>query len=195
MDNLKIKVILGSTREGRFGDKAANWIFDAAKVRPGVEVELLDLRAFEMPFFDEPITPSTIKEPYTNEAVARWTKKIGEADAFIVATPEYNHGTSAVLKNAFDWVSKEWHDKAVAFVSWGSVGGARAVEQLRLVAVEAQMAPVRNAVHIVAPWMMLNPDGTLKTGALDAYEKAAEGMIDQLIWWGTALKTARGGKQ
>ena len=144
-----------------------------------------------MPFFDQAITPSSIKEPYANEAVARWTKKIAEGDAFIVATPEYNHGTSAVLKNAFDWVSKEWHDKAVGFVAWGSVGGVRAVEQLRLVAVEAQMAPIRNAVHITAPWMLTNSDGTLKAGALDSYQGAADGMLTQLIWWGKVLKSAR----
>ncbi len=124
----------------------------------------------------------------------RWlgeTRKIAEADAFVVCTPEYNHGTSAVLKNAFDWVSKEWHDKAVGFVAWGTVGGARAIQQLQPVVVEAQMAPMRNAVYIMAPWMLLNLDGTLKPNALDPYQGAAEGMLTQLLWWAKALKAAR----
>jgi NAD(P)H-dependent FMN reductase len=195
MENLNIKIILGSTREGRFGDKAAQWIFNIAKKREGIEVELLDLRDYAMPFFDQAVSPLMLKEPYANEAVARWTKKIAEADAIIVATPEYNHGTSAVLKNAFDWVGREWNDKAVGFVAWGSVGGARAIEQLRTVVIEAQMAPIRNAVHIVTPWMLpTNPDGTLKEGALDPYEKSAENMLDQLLWWTRALKAARENK-
>src|SRR5579884_661034 len=145
---LKIKVIIGSTREGRFADKPACWIFNELKKREGVEVELLDLRDFDLPFFNESKTPSSITEPYQNEVVKRWTAKIAEADGFVMVTPEYNHSFSAVLKNAIDWVYKEWNKKAVAFVSYGSVMGGRSIEQLRLVAVEVQMAPVRAAVHI-----------------------------------------------
>jgi NAD(P)H-dependent FMN reductase len=192
MDNLKIKIILGSTREGRFGDKAAQWILELAKKKEELDVELLDLRDYAMPFFNEAITPSSIKEPYTNEAVARWTKKIAEADGFIIATAEYSHGYPAVLKNALDYVYKEWNQKPVGFVAWGGVGGARSVEQLRAVAIELQMAPMRNAVHIVAPWFMVDEKGILKPGALDAYANAAEGMLSQLIWWTKALKSARG---
>src|SRR3990172_6837906 len=98
-----------------------------------------------MPFFNEPMSPSFKREPYKNEAVARFTKKIAEGDDFVMVTTEYNDGTSSVLKNALDWVYPEWNNKPVAFVSYGSVGGARAVEQLRLNAVELQMAPIRNA--------------------------------------------------
>lgn len=191
MENLKIKVILGSTRQGRFGDKAAQWIYEIAKQRTGFDVELLDLRDYAMPLFDEAVTPSQIKEPYANEAVARWTKKIAEADAFIVATPEYNHAPSAALKNAFDYVSKEWAKKPVAYVAWGSVGGARSVEVLRLMAVELQMAPIKAAVYIIAPWMLLDKQGGLPPGALDPMKGAADGMLDQLAWWGNMLKTAR----
>ena len=104
MANLNIKVVLGSTREGRFGDKAAQWILELAKKKAGLDVELLDLRDYAMPFFSEAATPSSIKEPYKNEAVARWTKKIAEADGYIFATAEYNHAYPAVLKNAIDWV-------------------------------------------------------------------------------------------
>ena len=145
---LNIKVIAGSTREGRFSDKAAAWIAEEIKKQEEVVVEVLDLRDYNMPFFNEPMSPSFKQEPYTNEAVTRFTKKIEEGDAFVIVTPEYNHGTSGVLKNALDWVYPEWNNKPIAFVSYGSVGGARAVEQLRLNAIELQMAPIRAAVHI-----------------------------------------------
>ncbi len=190
-NNLKIKVILGSTRKGRFSDKAGHWITGVAKKFPALEVELLDLRDYPMPFFEEAITPSAKKEAYKNGDVKRWTAKIAEADGFIIITPEYNHGYSAVLKNAIDYVWGEWHRKPVAFIAYGSVAGARAVEQLREVAVELQMAPMRNAVHIQAPWTLLGEEGKLKAGALDQYEQAAEHLLEQLSWWGQALKTAR----
>ena len=102
---IQIKVIAGSTREeDRFSDKAAAWIAGEIKKQEGVAVEVLDLRDYDMPFFNEPMSPSFKQEPYKNEAVARFTKKIEEGDAFVIVTPEYNHGTSGVLKNALDWV-------------------------------------------------------------------------------------------
>jgi len=190
-ENLKLKIILGSTRKGRFSDKAGHWIAGVAKKFPELETELLDLRDYPMPFFEESATPNSKKEPYTNEAVVRWTAKIAEADAFIIVAPEYNHGYTAVLKNAIDYVGPEWHNKTIAFVAYGSVAGARSVEQLREVAVELQMAPIRSAVHIQAPWTLLGEEGKLKTGALDSHEPGAEAMLKQLIWWAQALKTAR----
>src|SRR3989344_202706 len=95
--SLHIKVIAGSTRQGRFSDKAAAWIAEEIEKQKGVTVEVLDLRDYAMPFFNEPMSPSFKQEPYKNEAVARFTKKIEEGDAFVMVTPEYNHGTSAVL--------------------------------------------------------------------------------------------------
>ncbi|MBI2610999.1 NAD(P)H-dependent oxidoreductase [Candidatus Kaiserbacteria bacterium] len=190
-DHLKIKVILGSTRPTRFSEYPGRWIFDILKKREGVDAELLDLRDYEMPLFNEAQTPSSKKEPYKNEAVARWSKKIAEADAFIIVSPEYNRGPSGVLKNALDWVYPEWNQKAVAFVSYGTVGGARAIEALRISAIELQMAPIRNSVNIPSHWNLRESDGSLKVGALDTYERAAEGMIDQLIWWTKVLKRAR----
>jgi len=145
---LQIKVIAGSTREGRFSDRAAHWIAGVIEKQPGVLVEVLDLRDYDMPFFDAPAPPSMKSVPYAHPAVAAWTQKIKEADAFVMVTPEYNHATSGVLKNAIDWVYEEWHNKPVAFVSYGSAGGARAVENLRLIAGELQMADIRNAVLI-----------------------------------------------
>lgn len=191
--SLDIKVIAGSTREGRFSDKAATWIEEEIKKQKGVTVEVLDLRDYEMPFFNESVSPSYKQEPYKNEAVARFTKKIEEGDAFVIVTPEYNHGTSGVLKNALDWVYQEWNNKPVAFVSYGSVGGARAIEQLRLVAVELQMAPIRNAIHIPGEQYFPVVFGKTKASELFALQtEKAEAMIAQLLWWAHALKNARG---
>ena len=189
---LNIKVIVGSTREARFSDKAAAWITGEIRKQKEIEVETLDLRNYDMPFYNEPVSPSYKQEPFKNEAVARFTKKIAEGDAFVIVTPEYNHGTSGVLKNALDWVYPEWNSKPVAFVSYGSVGGARAVEQLRLNAIELQMAPIRQAVHIPQHWNLLDEKGNLKEGALESFTKSAEAMLVQLIWWTRALKNARG---
>jgi NAD(P)H-dependent FMN reductase len=145
---LSVKVILGSTREGRFGDKPAHWIRDEAARLAGVEAELLDLRDFPLPFFDRPTSPAREKGVYPNPAVTRWAEHIARADAYVVVTPEYNHGYPAVLKNAFDHIFGEWSRKPIGFVSYGNAGGARAIEQLRLVAVEFGMWPIRAAIHI-----------------------------------------------
>jgi len=190
---LQIKVIAGSTREGRFSDKAAAWIAEEIKKQDGVAVEVLDLRNYDMPFFNELMSPAFKQSPYKNEAVARFTKKINEGDAFVVVTPEYNHGTSGVLKNALDWVYQEWNNKPVAFVSYGSVGGSRAVEHLRQNVIELQMAPIRNSVHI--PGEQYFPVVFGKTQASDLFAlqaDKAEAMITQLLWWTRALKNARG---
>lgn len=190
---LNIKVIAGSTREGRFSDKAAVWIAEEIKTQNEVVVEVLDLRDYNMPFFNEPVSPSFKQEPFKDEAVARFTKKIAEADAFVIVTPEYNHGTSGVLKNALDWVYPEWNNKPVAFVSYGGVGGARAVEQLRLNAVELQMAPIRAAVHIPGEQYFQVLFGKMDAKDLFALvSKQSEAMISQLLWWTRALKNARG---
>ena len=186
---LKIKVILGSTRQQRFGEQPAKYIVERAKAKR-LDVELLDLRDYPLPFFDEAMSPTmaVMKNSYPYPVSAKWTEKIGEADGFIVVAAEYNHGYTAVLKNAMDYVSVEWNKKPVAFVGYGGVGGARAVGQLREVAVELQMAPIRTAIHISNFWNLLDEKGQLKTESFDA---TAEQMLDQLIWWGEALKAAR----
>ncbi len=188
MSKLKIQIIIGSVRQTRFGVQPANWIYEKAKKLEGLEVELIDLKDWPLPFFDEPKSPSTSGGVYENPDGARWADKIGEADGYIIVAPEYNHGYSAVLKNAMDWVYKQWNNKPVAFVSYGTVGGARAVEQLRQVAVEVQMTPIRAAIHMVAPWNLLDAQGQLKT---ESFEKAGDDMLAQLVWWTTALKKAR----
>jgi NAD(P)H-dependent FMN reductase len=189
MDKLKIQIIMGSTRQGRFGEQPAKWIYELARKRENLDVELLDLRDYPMPFFDEAVSPAMANPmQYTNEVAEKWVNKIAEADGYIFVTPEYNHGYSAVLKNAIDYAYREWNKKPVGFVAYGSVGGARAVEQLRQVVAELQMASMRTSVHIVAPWNLLNENGKLKT---EQFDSSANTMLDQLIWWGRALKEAR----
>ncbi len=191
-DKLKIKVITGSVRTGRFNDKAAAWVVSELGKNEQVEAELVDLIDYELPFFNEAISPSMKTEPYADKSVARFTQKIAEGDAFILVTPEYNHSTSGVLKNALDWVYQEWNNKPVAFVSYGSVGGARAVEHLRLIAVELQMAPIRNAVHIPGEQYFPVLFGQAPAEPMFAgLQKPAEGMISQLVWWALTLRFGR----
>ena len=189
---IDLKIIIGSTRPNRFSEKAAEWFLNIVKKESQFNVEVLDLRDYPMPFYEEPISPSQMKVgEYQNDVVNKWGKKIEDGEAFVIISPEYNHGYAAVLKNALDYVYAPWNKKPIGFVSYGSVGGGRAVEQLREVAVELQMTPIRSAVHIQAPWNLLEADGSLENGALDSYEKTAEGMLEQLMWWAKALKAAR----
>ena len=189
--SLNIKIILASVREGRFGDKPAEWITKIAKEKEELSVELLDLRDYSLPIFQEGVSPAEIKGEYRTPEINRWAKKIAEADAFIIVAPEYNHGYPSSLKNNIDYLYKEWNNKPICFVAYGSTGGARAIQQLRQVSTELQMAPIRNSVHIMSPWFLTENDGTLKAGVLDIYVKSAESMLGQLIWWANALKKAR----
>ena len=194
-DNLKIKVIIGTTRKGRFSEKPAAWIFDLLKQRDGVEAELLDLRDYALPFFEEAESPSSKKAPYTNPVVAKWTQKIAEADGFIVVTGEYNHGYPAVLKNALDYVSSnEWGNKPIAFVSYGSALGNRAIVALRVVSIELGMAPIKYAVNISGDIYKAasQAEGDAAKSAFSSLNDKASGVIDQIIKWGKALKGVRG---
>jgi NAD(P)H-dependent FMN reductase len=187
-----ISVIVGSTREGRFSEKPARWILQHLKKREGVDARLLDLRDFPMPFFDEAPPAMPGRPPYKNEVVQRWTAAIAQSDGFVFVTPEYNYGTSAVLKNAIDWVYPEWNRKAACFVSYGSVGGARSVQQLRETAIELQLAPIRWSVHIpVATLWAHFQGGDVDAGLAELDAPAAGPMIDDLLWWTAVLKTAR----
>ena len=185
----RIGIVIGSTREGRFGDKPAQWIHDIARQRSDLAFELIDLRDHPLPFFNEPVSPAWA--PVKNEAAQRWADTLRPLDGLIVVTPEYNHGPSAVLKNAFDYAYKEFGRKPIGFVGYGGVGAARAVEQLRLVAVELQMAPVRSAVHIGLVEFL----GVWQQGkSFDDFPhlaQAATGMLDDVAWWAKALKTSR----
>jgi NAD(P)H-dependent FMN reductase len=187
-----ISVIVGSTREGRFSEKPAKWILKHLKKREGVHAQLLDLRDFPMPFFDQRATPATPgRAPYDHPVVQKWTAAIAQSDGFVFVTPEYNYGPSAVLKNAIDWIYPEWNRKAAAFVSYGSALGARSVQQLRETLVEIQVAPVRSAVHIPVGTLWAHYKGGDVDAGLAELEAPAEKLIDDLLWWTSALKTAR----
>ncbi len=197
---LKIQVIIGTTRQNRFSEKAASYIYQEAKKRKEIEVELVDLRDYPLPFYDEPVSPAMFemtKHEYTNEVAKKWTNKIGEADGYIIVTAEYNHGYPAVLKNALDYIFKEWNRKAVGFVSYGNAGGARAVEQLRQVVIELQMVPIRNSIHIPSEIYLavmnekipVNPQlfRSLREGRADR----VVAFLNELSWTAEALKSAR----
>jgi len=190
---LNLAVILGSIRRGRFGEKPARWIFDELKKRGGINAEFLDLRDFDLPLFDEPVSPGWISEPYKYDAVARWTQRIGAQDGFIVVAPEYNRSVGGAMKNAFDWVYKEWNRKPIGFVGYGGLGGGRAIEHMRAIAVELQMAPIRQGVHLpIDLYMsMMKDEAPVDAARFQPVQQAADTMIDQLIWWASALKTAR----
>lgn len=189
--SIHLQVIVGSTRPGRFSEKPAKWIFQKAKELKDAEVELLDLREYPLPFYNEPLSPSSL-EKYSSDVADKWARKVSEADGYIIVTPEYNHGYSAVLKNALDFAYYPWNGKAVGFVSYGGVSGARSVEQLRLVAIELQMAPVRNTVHIpVKLFSELKEKEQVTVADFSSIDSYAEGFLQQLIWWTRALKEAR----
>jgi len=164
------------------------------KKREGIDARLLDLRDFPMPFFDQSATPAMPgRAPYKNEVVRRWTAAIAQSDGFVFVTPEYNYGTSAVLKNAIDWVYPEWNRKAAGFVSFGSAMGVRAVQQLRESAIEVQLAPIRSSVHIPVATLWAHYQGGDVEAGLAELETAAGAMIQDLLWWTAALKAARAG--
>jgi NAD(P)H-dependent FMN reductase len=190
--NIAVSVIVGSTRPNRFADKPAHWILEHLQQRPEVTANLLDLKDYQLPWFEETVSPAMLGDAiFEDEAVQRWTRDIGASDAFIIVSPEYNHGYSAVLKNALDFVYREWNRKPVGFVGYGAVSGARVVEQLRQVAVELQMAPIQKAVHLPLPSLVAHIYGGDVPAELAAEDTKANEMIDELLWWTGALKAAR----
>jgi NAD(P)H-dependent FMN reductase len=191
MEKATIGVIVGSTREGRFSEYPAQWIVEYSKKFENLSLSLIDLRDHSLPFLEDAKNPSHMGGVYENPGVAKWAETIKRHDGYIMVTPEYNRSTSGVLKNALDHIYGEFAKKPVGFIAYGSVGGARAVEQLRLMAVEHQMAPIRNGIHIMAPWFMRNEDGSLRADALTPYEKAADTMLEEIAWWAHTLKAAR----
>jgi NAD(P)H-dependent FMN reductase len=186
---LRIGIVLGSTRAARFADRPAAWLLERARSRDGVAFELVDLRDYPLPFFDEAKSP--MREPSKHEVAVRWAAKVSELDGFVFVTGEYNHGIPASLKNALDYLYTPWNRKPAAFVAYGNAGGARAVEQLRLVLVELQVAPLRSAVHLSGPDYL---DVVLRGKALadiPNLEPKADAMLDDLIWWARTLRAGR----
>ena len=183
---IRIGIILGSTRPNRNGEQVARWVYDNASLRSDAEFELVDLRDYPLPHLDEPLPPSLGQ--YQNDHTRQWADKIASFDGFVMVTPEYNHSTSGVLKNAIDYLYAEWNNKAVGFVSYGSVGGARAAEHLRLVAGELQLADVRQQVALSLITEFEN-FSVLKPSDYSA--AALNTLFDQVIAWSAALAPLR----
>jgi NAD(P)H-dependent FMN reductase len=188
---LKIGLIIGSTRPNRFADNPARWIIEGARNCSDLALTVLDLRDQHLPLFDEPVPPARTSGAYSRQGAEAWRQRIGALDGFIATVAEYNHGPTAALKNAFDSAFHEWKRKPIAFVGYGGVGAARAIEQLRGVAIELQMAPIRHEVNItMEPFL-----GVVQHGkTLDDYPhlvRAREALFEDLVWWGKALKAAR----
>jgi len=188
---MRLSVIAGSVRQNRFSRAAGDWVLAHLATHAGVEAELLDLADFPMPFYAEPIPPAMKRAPFANLHVERWTARVAASDGFVFVTPEYNHGTSAVLKNALDYVYAEWNRKPAAFVGYGGLGGARGVEQLRLVTIELQMAPLRTAVHIPGDLVRAAAQGKPVEDGLAALDPHLNACLDELVWWARALKAGR----
>lgn len=182
----KIGIILGSTRPGRNGEAVAKWVLEQASQRTDAQFELVDLLDFPLPHLDEPLPPSM--GPGSNEHTKKWAAKVAEFDGYVMVTPEYNHATSGVLKNAIDYLFSEWGNKAVGFVGYGALGGARAIENLRLIAGEVSLADVRAAVYLTLAGDFENYS-VFKPAAQQPAALAA--MLDQLVTWSKALEGVR----
>lgn len=183
---MNIAIIIGSTRPGRVGESVARWVYDIAGQRGDARFELVDIADFNLPLLDEPAPPSMGQ--YSKPHTQAWAKKVASFDAYVFVTPEYNHGTSGALKNALDFVYAEWNNKAAGFVGYGSAGGTRAVEQLRLIASELQIAHVRNQV-MLSLYTDFEDFSVFKPHPRKAESVSA--MLDQLVAWGGALKRLR----
>lgn len=183
---LSIGIIVGSTRPGRKADVVARWVYDLAKKRGDAEYRMIDLMEEDLPLLDEPVPPSLGR--YSKPHTKAWAAKIAPLDGFVFVTPEYNHGTSGVLKNAIDFLYAEWNNKAAGFVSYGSVGGTRAVEHLRLVMAELQIADVRAQVSLS---LFTDFENMTTFKPAKVQEKYVNTMLDQLLAWSGALKTVR----
>jgi NAD(P)H-dependent FMN reductase len=184
----KIGIILGSTRPGRNGAAVATWVHELAAKRGDADYELVDLLDYALPHLDEPMPPSVTVD-YAKEHTAAWSAKIASLDGFVFVTPEYNHSTSGALKNAIDFVYREWNNKAAGFVSYGADSGLRAVEHLRTVLAELQVATVREQVKLDSYRDFENFYDFRPT---ERHEQSLNTLIDQLIAWGGALKPLRG---
>jgi NAD(P)H-dependent FMN reductase len=183
---LKVGIILGSTRPGRNGEAVSQWTYDTANKRSDADFELIDIRDFNLPLLDEPIPPSMGQ--YTKEHTKIWSAKIDSFDAYVFVTAEYNHGIPGALKNAIDFLFKEWNNKVAGFVSYGGTGGVRAVEQLRLVMAELKVATVRTQVQLS---LHTDFENFTKFKPAPFQEKTANTMLDEVIAWGGALKALR----
>ena len=183
---IKIGIIIGSTRPGRNGEAVARWVHGIAEKRSDAQFELVDLKDFNLPLLDEAV-PASMGQ-YSQPHTKAWAAKVDSFDAFVFVTPEYNHAPSGALKNAIDYVYREWNNKAAGFVGYGSAGGARAVEQLRLIMGELQVADVRAQVMLS---LFTDFENFSVFKPAPSHEKSVNNMLDQVIAWGGALKALR----
>ena len=184
---LKVAIVLGSTRPNRNGEDVARWVHGIVAKRSDADYQLVDLKDFNLPLLDEPIPPSQGK--YSQPHTKAWAAKVAEFDAFIFVTPEYNHSTSGALKNAIDFLYAEWNNKVAGFVGYGSAGGVRAVEHLRLIMAEVQIATVRAQV-MLSLFTDFENFSTFKPAP--QHEQTLNTLCEQLVAWGAALKSVRG---
>ncbi|MFU8817390.1 MAG: NADPH-dependent FMN reductase [Pseudomonadales bacterium] len=183
---IRIGIIIGSTRPERIGASVAQWVLEQARQRSDAQFELIDLREFDLPLLDEPVPPSMGQ--YSKPHTKRWAEHIAGFDAFIFVTPEYNHGTSGALKNAVDFLYAEWNNKVAGFVGYGSAGGTRAVESLRLVMAELQIATVRSQVALS---LFTDFENFRDFKPASHHQQPLNNLFDQVIAWGEALKAVR----
>lgn len=186
----KIGVIIGTLREGRFGELAARWIVERGSGRGDLELELVDLRDYPLPLYGAPVAaPDEAAAQAT--VIERWRHKLAALDGYLFITAEYNHSISSALKNALDHAYEEYRRKPAAFVGYGGVGGARAVEQLRLICVELGMAPTRTAVHIGMEPYRAVANGERGLSEFEHLGRSATATLDELAWWAQTLKVGR----
>ncbi|GAA1125250.1 MULTISPECIES: NADPH-dependent FMN reductase [Streptomyces violaceusniger group] len=183
---LKIAIILGSTRPGRNGAAVAQWVFDIARRRTDAEYELVDIDDYRLPLLDEAVPPSLGQ--YSQPHTRAWAEKIASFDGYVFITPEYNHSTSGALKNAIDFLYAEWNNKAAGFVGYGSAGGTRAVEHLRLVMAELQVADVRAQVALS---LFTDFENFSTFTPAEHQAEAVNTLLDQVVSWSTAMATVR----
>lgn len=183
----RIAIIIGSTRPGRKGEAVAQWVYKLASQRKDATFDVVDLAEFDLPHLDEPV-PAAMGPDYARAHTKRWAETIASYDGYVFVTPEYNHGTTGVLKNAIDFLYREWRNKAAGFVGYGLLGATRAVEQLRLIMAELHVADVRDQIAL----SMFNDfvNGTdLAPG--EHHEPVLQRMLDQIIAWSNALAPLR----
>jgi len=181
-----VGIIVGSTRPGRKAEAVARWVHEIAKKRSDASFEVVDIADFKLPLLDEPLPP--MMGQYSHPHTRAWAAKIAGFDAFIFVTPEYNHSTSGALKNALDYLWREWNDKAAGFVGYGAAGGTRAVEHLRLVMAEVKVADVRAQVALS---LFTDFENYVTFKPAPHQERTVTAMLDDLVAWGEALKIMR----
>jgi NAD(P)H-dependent FMN reductase len=183
---IRVAIILGSTRPNRNGEAVAKWVYEVSKTRDDAEFLLVDLKDFDLPLLDEPAPPSMGQ--YTRVHTKKWAETIASFDAYVFVTPEYNHSTSGALKNAIDYLYKEWNNKSAGFVGYGGVEGVRAIEHLRLIMAELQIADVRAQVSLS---LITDFENYHVFKPASFHQKNVHQMFDQVIAWANVLKLLR----